>query len=203
MQISLLCLFNTSSKFSSYPIQIILWVTNTAQNLQVCVPRNLTQPPSSRGEVFSLHSILFQSNLKKCKWATQVTLHTEMKVSWAWTWTRIFVYVVDDFLFGSIRSPPEQTHFKTTNHSITIKLHSFPRILENIHCPRWIFGHLSTQILATVIFWFSFPKACECLLEILSSGSRYATPLPARNTVCLLQTVCLAMPVVITATGFS
>ena len=106
-----------------------------------------------------------------------------------------------NFLFGSIRSPPERTHVKATNLSLTIKLLPFPRMLENIHCPRWIFGRLSTQILVAVIFCFSFPKDCDavpvsytlCLFEILSSCSRYASALPARNKVCLLKIHCASL----------
>ena len=106
-----------------------------------------------------------------------------------------------NFLFGSIRSPPERTQVKTTNLSLTIKLLSFPRMLQNVHCQLWIFGRLSTQILVAVIFLFSFAKACDavpvsytlCLLEILSTCSRYASALPARNKACMLQIHCASL----------
>ena len=106
-----------------------------------------------------------------------------------------------NFLFGSIRSPPERTHFMTANRLFTIKILSFPRMLENIHCPRCTLGHLNTQNPVAVAIWFSFPKACDavpvsytlCLFEILSSCSRYASAGSVRNTLCLLQIRCVSL----------
>ena len=134
--ISLLCLYIVKVQFlskSKYSVSNKYRPKFAGRRAQKPHPTTIFAWWSSQLTSFSVwkHPFLFESNLRnvhlKWRYIKRWMIHERGPER---EYSSMSLMTSDNFLFGLIRPPPERTHVMTTNLSLTIKLLSFPRILD-------------------------------------------------------------------------